>query len=91
MLETQNISKEETEKNLEIINNLRKAKTVKEGEKAIVIKPSDLPLYCPNPGAPVTAKHPGVYLPITPNTDYRCPYCGTLYHLEGEPKKHTFA
>jgi len=48
----------------------------------ITVTPSDLPLSCPPPGAPVWNMHPKVYLPIEASGQATCPYCGAHYVLE---------
>lgn len=47
------------------------------------IRPRQLPLHCPLPGASLWNSHPRVFLPIedAPDHQIRCPYCGTLYTL----------
>ena len=47
------------------------------------IRPKQLPLHCPMPGASLWNSHPRVFLPIedAPDQKIRCPYCGTLYTL----------
>jgi len=54
-------------------------------ELAILVKPQDLPVYCPNPAMPLWSSHPRVYLELDENGEVRCPYCGTLYRLEPAP------
>jgi len=49
----------------------------------------DLPLHCPQPGAPLWARHPRVFLDVLKTGEMKCPYCGTHYHFTGEaPKGH---
>jgi len=48
-----------------------------------MVKPQDLPVFCPNPDMPLWASHPRVYLDIDENGEARCPYCSTVYRLEG--------
>jgi len=51
----------------------------------------DLPLHCPQPGAPLWARHPRVFLDVLKNEEGKavCPYCGTTYTFTGErPKGH---
>ena len=45
---------------------------------------ADLPLSCPMPGMHLWNSHPRVYLPIEPDGEAKCPYCGACYVLEGE-------
>jgi uncharacterized Zn-finger protein len=48
-----------------------------------IVKPQDLPVFCPNPAMALWASHPRVYLDLDENGEVRCPYCSTLYRLEG--------
>jgi uncharacterized Zn-finger protein len=48
-----------------------------------VVDAQDLPVFCPNPAMPLWSSHPRVYLDLDENGEVRCPYCGTLYRLEG--------
>ena len=48
-----------------------------------MVRPQDLPVFCPNPQMPLWASHPRVYLDIDESGEARCPYCSTLYRLEG--------
>lgn len=52
-------------------------------QRVVEVKESDLPLHCPMPNDPVWNAHPRVYLPVEDKGEARCPYCGTLYKLEG--------
>ena len=50
----------------------------------VTITSADLPLHCPMNESALWCAHPKVFLPIE-NAKYgksRCPYCGTLYHLQ---------
>ena len=49
----------------------------------IEVMAGDLPVFCPNPAMPLWASHPRVYLDLDENGEVRCPYCSTLYKLEG--------
>jgi len=51
----------------------------------IVVKASDLPVFCPNRAMPLWSSHPRVFLDIAPTGFTMCPYCGTRYELEGGP------
>jgi len=42
---------------------------------------ADLPLHCPLPEMSLWNSHPRVYIPLQQTSEYRCPYCGTLYRL----------
>lgn len=50
----------------------------------VTISRSDLPLHCPTNVSALWCAHPKVYLAIenTKDGSARCPYCGTLYHLQ---------
>ncbi|WP_325313810.1 zinc-finger domain-containing protein [Kingella oralis] len=56
----------------------------------VQITPQDLPLHCD--GSAVTHHawngHPRVFLPIQSNGEIECPYCGTIYQLNGELPHH---
>ena len=57
----------------------------------IMIKPHDLPLHCNGEATHTQAwsGHPRVFLPIQSNSQIECPYCGTIYQLDGEiPHDH---
>lgn len=57
-------------------------------QRIVEVKESDLPLHCPMPGDAVWDAHPRVFLAIEETGEARCPYCGTLYKLQGGPR-HT--
>ncbi len=50
----------------------------------VTISRNDLPLHCPTNVTALWCAHPKVYLAIEHSKDgsARCPYCGTLYHLQ---------
>ena len=50
----------------------------------VTITRNDLPLHCPMNVSALWCAHPKVYLAIENSKDgtARCPYCGTLYHLQ---------
>jgi uncharacterized Zn-finger protein len=52
-------------------------------DEAVAVRPSDLPIYCPNPKMPLWSSHPRVFLEFDETGEVRCPYCSTLYRLEG--------
>lgn len=58
--------------------------------REVAVTAHDLPLHCPQPGAPLWARHPRVYLDVLKNHGAAtCPYCGTRYHFTGvKPKGH---
>jgi uncharacterized Zn-finger protein len=51
--------------------------------KFVEITGKDLPLHCPLPSQKLWNTHPRVYLPIETTCEARCPYCSTLYRLQG--------
>lgn len=60
--------------------------TIDETLREVTITATDLPLFCPRPGAPLWARHPRVFLdPLRHDTGTAtCPYCGTVYRFTGE-------
>lgn len=54
----------------------------------VILTPEQLPLYCFGPADEAWSGHPRVFLPIESNSSIECPYCGTIYHLDGEAKGH---
>jgi uncharacterized Zn-finger protein len=56
-------------------------------DAVVRVKPRDLPVFCPNPAMPLWSSHPRVFLDVADSGDARCPYCGTVYVLEGGPIK----
>jgi len=52
----------------------------------VVVTPTDLPVFCPNPTMPLWSSHPRVFLDIVETGEVMCPYCGTRYRLVGEVK-----
>lgn len=57
-------------------------------QRYIEVTPEDLPLHCPTPGMALWSSHPRVYLPLEEKGEALCPYCGTLYKLKGEVRRH---
>lgn len=57
-------------------------------ERSIDITADDLPLHCPMPGYETWNAHPRVFLPVEQKGEVLCPYCGTLYRLNGPVKAH---
>ena len=51
--------------------------------RIVEVKESDLPLHCPMPNDSVWNSHPRVFLPVEEKGEALCPYCGTLYKLQG--------
>ncbi|HVO89009.1 MAG TPA: zinc-finger domain-containing protein [Casimicrobiaceae bacterium] len=58
-----------------------------EDARMVVVKPADLPIYCPNPAMPLWSSHPRVFLDVIDTGEAMCPYCGTRYRLEGGPQR----
>ena len=57
--------------------------------QAIQVTTKDLPLHCPQPGAPLWARHPRVFLDVLKEGEAICPYCSAKYVFTGErPKGH---
>ncbi|KAB2308380.1 zinc-finger domain-containing protein [Betaproteobacteria bacterium SCN2] len=52
-------------------------------QRIIEVGESDLPLHCPLPAHTSWNAHPRVFLPIEKTGEALCPYCGTLYKLQG--------
>jgi uncharacterized Zn-finger protein len=57
--------------------------TTAQSTSAVRVKPDDLPVFCPNPAMPLWSSHPRVFLDVADSGEARCPYCGTVYVLEG--------
>lgn len=61
----------------------------KDKSQAIAVNAKDLPLYCPQPDAPLWARHPRVFLDVLTEGEAVCPYCSAKYTFTGEaPKGH---
>jgi len=57
--------------------------------EAVQVTAADLPLHCPQPGAPLWARHPRVFLDVLKEGEATCPYCSTHYVFTGErPRGH---
>jgi uncharacterized Zn-finger protein len=61
--------------------------TMADVPSVVVVKPADLPVFCPNRSMPLWSSHPRVFLDIAVTGFAMCPYCGTRYELEGGPLK----
>lgn len=57
-------------------------------QRYIEVTAEDLPLHCPTPEMALWSSHPRVYLPLEEKGEALCPYCGTLYKLKGEVRRH---
>jgi uncharacterized Zn-finger protein len=55
-------------------------------QRRIEVSARDLPLHCPMPDMMLWNAHPRVFLPIEQTGEALCPYCGTLYTLQGGPR-----
>ena len=51
--------------------------------RVVEVSAKDLPLHCPMPGMVKWNSHPRVFLPLEKTGEALCPYCGTLYKLNG--------
>jgi uncharacterized Zn-finger protein len=51
--------------------------------RRVEVTAADLPLHCPTPEHMLWNAHPRVFLPIEQSGEALCPYCGTLYVLQG--------
>lgn len=61
----------------------------KDKSQTIAVAAKDLPLYCPQPDAPLWARHPRVFLDVLTEGKAVCPYCSAQYEFTGEaPKGH---
>ncbi|MDK2124364.1 zinc-finger domain-containing protein [Parachitinimonas caeni] len=59
------------------------AELIDNNQRRIEVTAKDLPLHCPMPNMRLWDSHPRVFLPIEETGEARCPYCGTLYVLNG--------
>ena len=59
-------------------------------QEIVHITPKQLPLHCDGEAAhtQVWNGHPRVFLPIQSFGTIECPYCGTVYQLDGEILHH---
>ena len=61
----------------------------KDTAREVNVTATDLPLHCPQPGAPLWARHPRVFLDVLKSGEVKCPYCGTNFRFTGDaPKGH---
>ncbi len=53
----------------------------------VVVTASDLQghgvVACPNPRMPLWSTHPRVFIDVAKTGEGKCPYCGTVYRLQG--------
>lgn len=54
----------------------------------LTLSPEDLPLHCSGGRTEAWNGHPRVFLPIESYGTAECPYCATVYRLDGEVKHH---
>lgn len=52
--------------------------------REVNVTAQDLPLHCPQSGAPLWARHPRVFLDVLKTGSSSCPYCGTRFTFTGE-------
>ena len=52
----------------------------------ITVTAADLPLHCPMPSMKLWNTHPRVFINLRETGEAKCPYCGTVYKLEGPLK-----
>lgn len=65
------------------------ASQVSDTAREVSVTAHDLPLHCPQPGAPLWARHPRVFLDVLKSGSTACPYCGTRYTFTGDrPSGH---
>jgi uncharacterized Zn-finger protein len=57
--------------------------TMNDSHRIVDVTEADLPLHCPMPADALWCGHPRVFLPIEEKGEALCPYCGTLYKLQG--------
>jgi len=50
---------------------------------SISVTAADLPLHCPMPSMKLWDSHPRVFIDVTTTGEAKCPYCGTVYKLDG--------
>lgn len=51
--------------------------------REITITAHDLPLHCPTPSMKLWDSHPRVFIDVAHTGEGKCPYCGTVYKLDG--------
>ncbi|MCE2989107.1 MAG: zinc-finger domain-containing protein [Burkholderiales bacterium] len=49
----------------------------------VKVTAKDLPLHCPTPAMKLWNSHPRVFIDVAHSGEGKCPYCGTVYQLEG--------
>jgi uncharacterized Zn-finger protein len=57
-------------------------------KSAVLVTAADLhgghSVFCPNPKMGLWNQHPKVFIDVATTGEGRCPYCGTVYRLQGE-------
>ena len=54
--------------------------------REIAVSAKDLPLHCPMPSMKLWDTHPRVFINLSETGEAKCPYCGTVYTLDGPAK-----
>lgn len=58
-------------------------------KQLIEVTAADLPLHCPMPSMKLWNNHPRVFIDVAHTGEAKCPYCGTVYKLNGPaPRGH---
>jgi uncharacterized Zn-finger protein len=61
--------------------------SLKDAKAVVTVTAQDLHspgvVFCPNPKMPLWSNHPKVYLDVATTGEGKCPYCGTVYLLQG--------
>ena len=66
--------------------------TTPDKQAAVVVTAADLAgpgaVFCPNPKMTLWNAHPRVFIDVGTTGEGKCPYCGTVYRLEGGAQHH---
>lgn len=57
-------------------------------QSQITVSAHDLPLHCPMPSMKLWNNHPRVFIDVVTTGEAKCPYCGTVYKLDGPVSGH---
>ena len=64
--------------------------TTRDPQAAVIVTAADLTgpgaVACPNPKMTLWNAHPKVFIEVGTTGEGKCPYCGTVYRLEGGPQ-----